>query len=340
MSAPGLVHLVDRSPQVSGADMVAALVPPPQFDDATFETYRADPEHPSQQEAKDLLIAFSRGGAPAERGGLFRRAKKAPEMKPGVYLDGGFGVGKTHLLASIYHAMPARRKYFGSFIEYTALVGALGYQKTVELFRGADLLCIDEFELDDPGDTMVMTRLIGELVPTGTKLAATSNTPPNALGEGRFAAQDFLREIHAMASSFETIRIDGTDYRQRAIDGHAVVLTDDAYVQALTDASAVGTASDDDFSGLIRHLASVHPSRYIRLIEGVGTIGLRGVAELDDQSAALRFVAFVDRAYDAQIPVRATGEGLDGVFAPEMLAGGYRKKYLRAISRLNALTHS
>lgn len=340
MSASGLVHLTERSPQVSGAEMVAALVPPPQFDDATFETYRADPAYPSQQEAKDRLIVFSGGGAPAERGGLFRRAKKAPEMKPGVYLDGGFGVGKTHLLASIYHAMPARRKYFGSFIEYTALVGALGYQKTVELFRGADLLCIDEFELDDPGDTMVMTRLIGELVPTGTKLAATSNTPPNALGEGRFAAQDFLREIHAMASSFETIRIDGTDYRQRALDGHAQVLDDAAYAQALTDASAAGTASDDDFAGLVRHLASVHPSRYIRLIDGIDTIGIRDVAELDDQSAALRFVAFIDRAYDAQIPVRATGEPLDRVFAPEMLTGGYRKKYLRAISRLNALTHS
>ncbi len=340
MSASGLVHLTERSPQVSGAEMVAALVPPPQFDDATFETYRADPAYPSQQEAKDRLIVFSGGGAPAERGGLFRRAKKAPEMKPGVYLDGGFGVGKTHLLASIYHAMPARRKYFGSFIAYTALVGALGYQKTVELFRGADLLCIDEFELDDPGDTMVMTRLIGELVPTGTKLAATSNTPPNALGEGRFAAQDFLREIHAMASSFETLRIDGTDYRQRALDGHAQVLDDAAYAQTLTDASAAGTASDDDFAGLVRHLASVHPSRYIRLIDGIDTIGIRDVAELDDQSAALRFVAFVDRAYDAQIPVRATGEPLDRVFAPEMLTGGYRKKYLRAISRLNALTHS
>ena len=338
MSGSALVHLTERSPQVSGAEMVAALVPPPQFDDATFETYRADPAYPSQQEAKDRLIVFSGGGAPAERGGLFRRAKKAPEMKPGVYLDGGFGVGKTHLLASIYHAMPARRKYFGSFIEYTALVGALGYQKTVELFRGADLLCIDEFELDDPGDTMVMTRLIGELVPTGTKLAATSNTPPNALGEGRFAAQDFLREIHAMASSFETIRIDGTDYRQRALDGHAQVLDDAAYAQVLTDASAAGTASDDDFAGLVRHLASVHPSRYIRLIDGIDTIGIRGVAELDDQSAALRFVAFVDRAYDAQIPVRATGEPLDRVFAPEMLTGGYRKKYLRATSRLLALT--
>ena len=78
MSAPGLVHLVDRSPQVSGADMVAALVPPPQFDDATFETYRADPEHPSQQEAKDRLIAFSRGGAPAERGDCSAARRRPP----------------------------------------------------------------------------------------------------------------------------------------------------------------------------------------------------------------------------------------------------------------------
>lgn len=335
-----IVHLTERAPQVSGAEMVAALVPPPQFDDATFASYRADPAYPSQQEAKDLLIAFSGGGAPAERGGFFRRAKKAPEMKPGVYLDGGFGVGKTHLLASVYHAMPARRKYFGSFIEYTALVGALGYQKTVELFRGADLICIDEFELDDPGDTMVMTRLIGELAPGGTRFAATSNTPPNALGEGRFAAQDFLREIHAMAASFQTIRIDGTDYRQRAIDGHAIAIDPAAYAQALADASGEGTASDDAFTELVRHLATVHPSRYIRLIDGLAAIGLRDVAQLDDQSAALRFVAFVDRAYDAQIPVRATGRPLDEVFAPEMLAGGYRKKYLRAISRLNALTHS
>jgi len=340
VTPPESLHLIDRNPQVSGAEMVAALVPPPQFDDATFDTYRADPAYPSQQGAKDFLISFCRGGAPIERGGLFRRAKKAPEMKPGVYLDGGFGVGKTHLLASIFHAMPARRKYFGSFIEYTALVGALGYQKTVELFRGTDLLCIDEFELDDPGDTMVMTRLLGELVPTGTKLAATSNTPPNALGEGRFAAQDFLREIHAMSSSFETIRIDGTDYRQRALDGHAIVLDDAAYAQALTDAAVAGAVSDDAFADLIRHLASVHPSRYIRLIEGLAAIGMRSVTQLEDQSAALRFVAFVDRAYDAQVPIRATGQPLDDVFAPEMLAGGYRKKYLRAISRLNALTHS
>ncbi|MDU0327933.1 cell division protein ZapE [Microbacterium sp. KSW2-21] len=337
----GLIHLTDREPAVSGAEMVNALVPPPQFDGATFESYRADAAYPSQQEAKELLQTFAGAqSAPARKGGFFRRAEKTPPVKPGVYLDGGFGVGKTHLLAAIYHAMPARRKYFGSFIEYTALVGVLGYAKAVELFRGSDLLCIDEFELDDPGDTMVMTRLLGELVASGTRLAATSNTPPNALGEGRFAAQDFLREIQSMSDSFRTIRIDGTDFRQRAVDGEAKTLSDEAYREALDAAAAGGVASDDSFTDLVTHLARVHPSRFIRLIDGVDVIGLRDVKVLHDQSAALRLVAFVDRAYDAQIPIRATGEPLSSVFSEEMLGGGYRKKYLRAVSRLVALTHS
>jgi cell division protein ZapE len=340
-STTGVVHLSERQPTVTGPEMLASLVPPPQFDEATFDSYRADAAYPSQEEAKDTLMRFAGRGAPAvKRGGFFSRAKKEPALKPGVYLDGGFGVGKTHLLASIYHAMPARRKYFGSFIEYTALVGALGYKNTVDLLRGADLLCIDEFELDDPGDTMVMTRLLGELVTSGTRLAATSNTPPNALGEGRFAAQDFLREIHQMSDSFQTMRIDGVDFRQRSIDGHSVVRDADEYAKVVAEASEEGVASDDAFDDVITHLARVHPSRYIRLIDGVDLVGLRDVRVLTDQSEALRFVAFVDRVYDAQIPIVASGVGLDQVFADEMLGGGYRKKYLRAISRLNALTHS
>jgi cell division protein ZapE len=76
------------------------------------------------------------------------------------------------------------------------------------------------------------------------------------------------------------------------------------------------------------------------MIDGLDAVGLRDVRVLTDQSEALRFVAFVDRVYDAQLPVLATGVPLDSVFADEMLGGGYRKKYLRAVSRLNALTHS
>ena len=170
---------------MSGAEIAASLVPPRQFAGATLENYRPDPDYPSQAEAVAKVRAFVAAWS-GSGGGLFSR-RKAPETKPGLYLDGGFGVGKTHLLAALWKLAPGR-KYFGTFIEYTALVGALGYAATVKLLKGASLLAIDEFELDDPGDTMIMSRLLGELTATGTRIAATSNTPPNALGEGRFAA--------------------------------------------------------------------------------------------------------------------------------------------------------
>jgi cell division protein ZapE len=185
-----------------------------------------------------------------------------------------------------------------------------------------------------------MTRFLGELIAGGTRVAATSNTPPNALGEGRFAAADFLREIHALAANFETIRIDGLDYRRRDTEGHAESLADDARVVRTAEALASRghRVSLDRFDDLITHLATVHPSKYIKLIDGIEIIALEGVHVLSDQNAALRLVAFIDRVYDAEVPIVASGVPLDQVFDAEMLAGGYRKKYLRAMSRMMALT--
>lgn len=336
----GLIRLVDRSPVISGAEIAGDLVPPPQFEHASFDSYRPDPDFPSQQAALDRLKEFAGAWRAAQRpGGFFSRKRPARIELPGVYLDGGFGVGKTHLLASLWHVAHGP-KYFGTFIEYTALVGALGYAQAVKLLTGAKLICIDEFELDDPGDTMLMTRFLGELMATGTRVAATSNTPPNALGEGRFAAADFLREIQGLSANFETLRIDGLDYRRRDTGGRAEALGDDAQVDQ-TVAALAGrghTVSVDDFDALMAHLATVHPSKYIKLIDGIEIIGLRGVHELHDQSAALRLVAFIDRVYDAEVPIVASGTPLDGVFDEDMLSGGYRKKYLRAMSRMTALT--
>jgi cell division protein ZapE len=309
--------------------MLAELVPPRQFTGATLDSYRPDRDYPSQGAALAAMRHFVAG---AKSSGLFSR-KKTPVVKPGVYLDGGFGVGKTHLLAALWHQM-AGRKYFGTFIEYTALVGALGYAPAVQLLKGASLVCIDEFELDDPGDTRLISRLLSELVASGTKIAATSNTPPNALGEGRFAAQDFLREIDSLAAKFETIKIDGLDYRRRDTGAHAVAV-DDA---AASVSRVEGTVTLDSFDEVLKHLSGVHPSRYVKLIEGIDAIGLTGVHPFKNQTDALRFVAFVDRLYDAQVRIYAEGTLLDAVFPDDMLAGGYSKKYLRAVSRLIALT--
>jgi len=334
-----LPSLADRSPQMSGAELAASLTPPRQFTDATLENYRPDADYPSQAEAVAKVRAFAGAWSASGGGGLFGfRRSKTPPAKPGIYLDGGFGVGKTHLLAALWKLAPGR-KYFGTFIEYTALVGALGYAGAAKLLKGASLLAIDEFELDDPGDTMMMSRLLGELVASGTRIAATSNTPPNALGEGRFAASDFLREISALADRFEIVRIDGLDYRRREIEGRAIAYGAADLDRELGAAANAGTVTSDDFDALLKHLAQVHPSRYVKLVDGLDAIGLRDVRTLTDQSDALRFVAMVDRLYDAQVRIVATGTPLDQAFGDEMLGGGYRKKYLRAISRLIALTN-
>jgi len=181
--------LLTRHPEVSKAELIRQLKPPPEFDQARFGSYRPDENFESQSIALQLCKEFVHG--PKKR--LFTKTEKFP----GIYLDGGFGVGKTHLLASIWHSYPGVKAY-GSFLEYTSLVGYLGFAQSVLELKKYGLICIDEFELDDPGDTMIMSRLLKELEASGTRFAATSNTPPNALGDGRFAASDFQREIKAL----------------------------------------------------------------------------------------------------------------------------------------------
>jgi cell division protein ZapE len=160
---------------------------------------------------------------------------------------------------------------------------------------------------------------------------------PEQLGEGRFAAQDFLREINTLASIFTTVRIEGPDYRHRDLPPAPEPPSDDDVRARAAEAPG---ATLDDFDQLCTHLATMHPSRYLALIEGVTEVFVTGVHPLDDQSVALRLVSLTDRLYDAGIPVAASGAKLDTVFSAEMLAGGFRKKYLRATSRLLALSHA
>ncbi len=325
--------LADRNPQVSVQQMVDELIPPPRFSGVSFDSYIPAPDQPSQRAAVAALEAFSQGVSRVpDKRRLFKRGNP-PEGRAGIYLDGGFGVGKTHLLASLWHSVPGRKR-FGTFVEYTNLVGALGFRAAVEALSQNELVCIDEFELDDPGDTVLMSTLLGELVKAGVSLAATSNTLPDKLGEGRFAAEDFLREIQGLSAHFDVFRIEGEDYRHRGLPEAPEALADQQIDQALGN---ISTATIDDFSRIEQHLVSVHPSRYGSLLNGVTVVGFKNVMPITDQATALRLVVLADRLYDRDIPVLASGIKLDELFSPEMLKGGYRKKYFRAISRLVAL---
>ncbi|MGH3551232.1 MAG: cell division protein ZapE [Mycobacterium sp.] len=334
----GVGHLVDRRPTVSPKRLIAQLTPPPTFAEVSFATYHPDPAEPTQAAAVEACQRFCEQAV--ERRAGRRKLFGGREVLPGVglYLDGGFGVGKTHLLAAAYRQLPddtAHRKAFATFMELTQLAGVFGFAECIDLVADYTLLCIDEFELDDPGNTTLISRLLSQLVERGVSVAATSNTLPEQLGEGRFAAQDFLREINTLAAIFAVVRIDGPDYRHRDLPPAPEPPSDR---QIAARAATLDGATLDDFDALCAHLATMHPSRYLTLIQGVTAVCLTGVHAIEDQNVALRLVALTDRLYDAGIPVLASGEKLDRIFSEEMLAGGFRKKYLRATSRLLALT--
>ncbi len=305
-------------------DLISSLVPPQNFADADFDSYHPDKRYPSQQQAKETLIDFVRQHRMDEPSRWRRRQRSRLERPIGWYLDGGFGVGKTHLLAATFTAWRGP-KYYVSFSGLTSLVGALSFGGALDLLQGATLLAIDEFELDDPGDTVLISRLAGELVETGTNLVVTSNTLPSRLGEGRFAAEDFLREIQGLADAFRVITIEGGDFRRRAFElnnqrGESVPLGDGAVRTPL--------------ASLLRELGQIHPVRYRGVVSQLVGVEIYDASQIVSQVDALRFCSLVDVLYDFGVPVRIRGVNLAELFPSSFLAGGFRHKYGRCLSRL------
>ena len=326
-------RLVDRRPAATASQLAARFHPPRRFAGVRFATYAPNPDHPSQAAAKTALEAFAAGlagGAGTGRGWRRRAPVQAAKGRPGRYLDGGFGVGKTHLLASLWHAAPAPKTYL-TFEELTAFIGFVGMQPALASLAGHRLLCIDEFELDDVANTLLAVTFLRGVIADGVRVATTSNSIPDRLGEGRFNADDFGREIAAIAAHFETLRIDGPDYRHRS-GATAEPLSADALRRLAGE-----RASLDDFDDLLAHLRRVHPVQFGALVDGLDAVLIEGLHPIANQGDALLFVQLVDELYDAEITVAASGGAVDDLFPEAYRHGGYRKKYGRCESRLSAM---
>jgi cell division protein ZapE len=331
----GTEHLVDRAPALGARELLARFVPPRRFSGVRFSTYRPDTAHPSQAAAKEAMEAFAATMVPADPGrrwGRRRRVAAEPDS-PGRYLDGGYGVGKTHLLAALWHAAEVPAQYL-SFEELTATVGFLGMETAVSAFSTARLLCIDEFELDDVANTLLAVSFLRGVIANGVRVAATSNALPDRLGQGRFNADEFTREIAAIAVHFRTVPIDGPDYRKRS--GVEAATLDDDRLAALAE-SAEGRVAVDGFDDLLAHLRRIHPVQFAALLDGLDAVFIRGLHPIENQGSALLFVQLVDELYDAEITVAASGCAVGELFPPSYRGGGYRKKYGRAESRLAAM---
>ena len=340
VAVPNLDELIARlQPRPRVEELLGGFVPPARFADKSFESYT--PAHPSQEAAEVRLRRLAGELQEKAVSGLsarLRRRLRGPERGSGVYLDGGFGVGKTHLLASLWHAAPYPKAYL-SFDELVHFIGLVGVEEARRGFATQRLAAVDEWELDDPGNLKLALAFLRGALADGLRVIVTSNTLPLELGAGRFNQKDFVAEIEELSSAFEVVRIEGEDYRHRHFEadpGREYFLSDE---RLGARAAEVGDgALHVGFEDLLVALPRVHPIRYAALVDPVTAVFVSGVRPVTALPDALRWVRLIDVLYDAAVPFRASGQlALGSLFAADTLRGPFGKKLSRCLSRMEEM---
>ena len=294
----------------------------------------------------------------------------APER--GLYIWGGVGRGKTHLVDTFYDSLALERKlrvHFHRFMQrvHAALTQHSGAKNPLEVVADdiadeALVLCFDEFFVSDIGDAMILGGLIDALFRRGVTLVTTSNIPPQELYRDGLQRSRFLPAIALLEQHLTVTHLEAaTDYRfrtlQRADLWHvphdrtaAEALS--AYFSSLTgreagDPRSVGinqrplTLLADapgvawaTFSTLCEEPRSAVD--YVEMAREYHTVLIEQIPLLgrDKEDAARRFINLVDEFYDRNVKLIATA-----VQAPEALYYGSRLRFEfdRTVSRLQEM---
>jgi cell division protein ZapE len=327
---------------VSIEECFSNLKPHPKFAGCTFDNYIPDDNFPSQHYIKNMLKETAekmskKYEAPAKRIFSFFKPKNTFEKPLNIYIDGSYGIGKTHLLSSVYN-MSGLNKAFMSFSEMNYFFHYLGVEKCVQEFSKLDLLLVDEFELDDPAMCLIMVRFFKE-VNKDTLIVTTSNTLPSELGKLRFQVERFQKEMGVIADSFNTIVVEGEDYRKKQKIWKKNS-SDKSFYDSFAEYQCENKPKTKvDFGKMMKVLSDNHPFRYFVIPAGCEAIFIDGLEPFKDLNSALRFNHLIDHCYyyNTKLFIKSKHD-IREIFSPEMIESPFQKKLLRCLSRLDELS--
>ncbi|MEX1222839.1 MAG: cell division protein ZapE [Idiomarina sp.] len=242
---------------------------------------------PAQQQAvealqrlyDELLAWRARGGGWFAR--LVQQFKGPAPAPQGLYFWGGVGRGKTYLVDTFYNALPFAQKervHFHRFMHrvHEELKGLKGVSDPLpiiaeKLAGEAQVLCFDEFFVQDITDAMLLGTLMQELFKRQVVLIATSNIVPDELYKNGLQRERFLPAIALINQNCQVLNVDGgVDYRLRTL------------TQAEIYHSPLDADADENLLNYFFQLAPDHQSH---CTDGTITINGRDIAvrrETDD----------------------------------------------------------
>ncbi|MGQ4276654.1 cell division protein ZapE [Pseudidiomarina sp. E22-M8] len=302
---------------------------------------------------------------------LFGATKPAPK---GLYFWGGVGRGKTYLVDTFYETLPFEEKlrvHFHRFMhrvhkELKQLKGQSDPLPIIadKLASETQVICFDEFFVQDITDAMILGTLMQELFSRGVVLVATSNIVPDELYRNGLQRQRFLPAIALINKHCEVINVDsGIDYRLRTLSKaeiyHAPLDDEaDANLQRYFTELAPDHCSRNT-DGTIRINGRDIPVRlecddvvlfefeaicggprsqndYIELAHLYHAVLVSNVPQLDanKDDAARRFIALVDEFYERRVKlILSAAVPLENIYAEGRLEFEFR----RCISRLQEM---
>ncbi len=282
----------------------------------------------------------------------------------GLYVWGGVGRGKTHLVDLFFRASPLDAKlriHFHRFMqrvrgELKALPGREDPLEIVaaRIAKRARVLCFDEFHVSDITDAMILGRLLAGLFEHGTTLVATSNIEPSGLYADGLQRERFLPAIALIERHTKVIHLEGgADYRLRALERARTwyaplgAEADRGLAECFRALAPEGVADGEalvilgrrvptvrhaggiawfDFEALCAGPRSV--ADYIEIARDFHSVVLSGVPVLDDErrDPVRRFIHLVDELYERNVNlIVAAAAPPDGLYRGHRLAGPFER---------------
>jgi cell division protein ZapE len=267
---------------------------------------------------------------------IFSQEKKAIH---GVYLWGSVGVGKTWLMDIFFESLPIQRKlrmHFHRFMQFvhqelTQLQGQENPLKIVakHFSAQADVICFDEFLVNDIVDAMLLANLLAALFDENITLVTTANVEPDLLYRNGLQRSRFLPAITLIKNNLETIHLPTQiDYRVQThekIGTYFFPINDEnkklfqAGFEKLTQGKKVAQENlliegrliktEKLFDGMVwfdfQQLCSVPRSQldYLEIAERFHTVFLSGVHKIaSDESNTVRYlINLIDIFYDKHV---------------------------------------